>query len=128
MQKTSLLQILNLSDLDVHDCSRIMSFTHMCDRLVEMTDDETACLFSDMRNLDQDQSFKKVNLLQDFERDSHIIMALIRDKAPKNMALMHAILNKISVLQEKLRINTELHFYAIKRNPLFTGEDYTTCH
>lgn len=128
MSAASIQQILSLSLLEQCDAHDILQFEQLCDHLITMTEEETHILLNEPKDLDEDRAYQKIKMLQYFEEETARIVVLLQNKASTNTALMTAVLQHIHTLQDKLQINTAMHFETMKRHALFDTEGHHTCH
>ncbi len=109
---------LESSDLDI----KITEFDVLCDRILQMS--EESVLPDDMN-----QTAELLEYLVDAA--DHVCNALFEQDTTSSEPLQDYFLKKMDVLQEKIRINLEVYFYAHQIENILSvpnDREVHTCH
>lgn len=124
MNTDKLVNILQLSDLELVDSARILTFSQICHDLIGAIEEENQALFLRNGPLDMAKADMKLRKLKKFEQESVYVFQLIREKCPDNQALVQAVISIMNNMKKYLHINTEMHFSVMKENNHLAQSDY----
>lgn len=87
-------------------------FEALCDQLGALTDQENA-IFLAHDGGRCTHLREKIALLERFTYHAHDLLDTLNHAQPENIAVQGHVLEKVQLLQEKLRVNAQLHMEAI---------------
>jgi len=106
---------LVLKDLDKKTQETILDFVAMCDDLENLITRENTILL-DTGTVTFDGMFvRKINMLNQFEKDIRNVLLLSKEQAPDNIRLRKAVVEKIQEVRRALSINTTFQLRDLKK-------------
>ncbi|MGB0719125.1 MAG: hypothetical protein ACPGRX_01545 [Bdellovibrionales bacterium] len=122
--------VLDLMDLPAERLESVRAFDGLCDALLELTDQENEYFMADVFYENKEISMRKIELLAVFEEQSRALFALITGDFCDHLALQAYFVEKIQLLQDKLKVNTSLQLHAMGQiqGRLMGEEAREQCH
>lgn len=98
-----------MEDLNNEVCQAIENFIIMCRELCIVVKAENELILETGTSVGDENFFRKMALIEAFEKEAQSVFTLVRQHAPKNSWLQLYLVSEIGTLRHIFKINTALH-------------------